>query len=328
MEQANAVQIGLGLIGQEIVRLALERSGIEVIGAVDPAPGKSGKDLAKVCGIDGNIGINVCADVETAMAGNKPDVALLATVSGMKEIVPQVEKLLKCGVNVISTCEELSFPWKTFPDLSERLDKVAKKHNVSVLATGVNPGFLMDFLPIAMTSVCRKVESIKVSRLQDASCRRVPFRKKIGAGLTVREFEQKKREGTIRHVGLKESMHMIAWKMGWELERTEETIEPVIAEKEVIIEGFEIKAGAVAGVEQIGKGFLDGRQVITLEFKASVGESVSVDRIEIKGTPDIVSVIEGGVNGDIATCAIVVNAIRPVIAASPGLRTMIDIPMF
>ena len=335
------MQVGLGPLGQKIVSYVVERSGMEIVSAVDPAADKAGKNLSELCGLNKDLGIKVSADIKSAIKeNNKPNVALLATVSSLQEMVPQVESIAKYGINVVSTCEELVFPGDTQPELAQRLDEVAQKYGISVLATGVNPGFLMDFLPIAFTAVCQEVKSIKVSRIQDASIRRIPFQKKIGAGLSPDEFEEKKKTGTLRHVGLTESIQMIARRMGWKVDKTEETLTPIIdphlnpsptsGERGSILRiephSVDEKKGMVAGVQQIGKGYVNGEEKITLLFRASIGEKNPRDTIEIKGTPEITSTIAGGINGDIATCAIIINAIKPIINASPGLKTMIGIP--
>jgi 4-hydroxy-tetrahydrodipicolinate reductase len=184
----------------------------------------------------------------------------------------------------------------------------------------------MDFLPCILTGVSQQVRKITVQRVQDASVRRVPFQQKIGAGLTRAEFRRKQAEGTLRHVGLTESTHLIAHAMNWELTKVTESLRPVLATGAVTTGYKPIAKGMARGVEQIGRGYIGGREVIRLHFRAAVGEPRSFDRIEIKGCPDVVSEIDGGVNGDVATCAIVLNAVRSVIAAAPGLKTMLDVP--
>jgi len=319
------VQVGLGPLGQKIVRFALERGNIEIVAAVDPAPDKAGKDLGELCGV-GKLGVVVSKDLATAMAGKTADAAVLTTVSSLAKIEPQIAELAAAGLNVVSTCEELSFPWQTAPEVAGNIDAVCKKHGVACLGTGVNPGYLMDFLPSALTAVCQRVDSIKVSRIQDASVRRVPFQQKIGAGLTLEQFAEKVKAGTLRHVGLTESIHMIANRMGWKLDETTETLDPVVAESEVTTGYTPIKPGMARGVEQTGTGIAGGKEVIKLEFRAAVGEPESYDKVEICGEPNIESTIPGGVNGDIATCAITINALRSIVDAKPGLRTMTDIP--
>jgi len=321
----NIVQVGLGPLGQKIVRFALERGSINIVGAVDPAPDKAGRDLGELCGVS-RLGIVVSRDVGSALRGRKADAAVLATVSSLSAIEPQIAELAGVGLNIVSTCEELSFPWQTAPEIAARIDEVCKANGVACLGTGVNPGYLMDFLPTALTAVCQRVDRIKVSRVQDASKRRVPFQQKIGAGLTLDQFAEKVEAGTLRHVGLTESMHMIAHRMGWSLDKTTETLEPIVAETDITTGYTPIAAGMARGVAQIGTGIMNGQEVITLAFRAAVGEPESFDRVEIFGEPDIESTIAGGVNGDIATCAITINALRSIVEAKPGLRTMTDIP--
>ncbi|MBM3148274.1 MAG: dihydrodipicolinate reductase, partial [Actinobacteria bacterium] len=222
-------------------------------------------------------------------------------------------------------------PWATHADAAARIDAVCREYGVACLATGVNPGFLMDFLPGVLTGLCREVRGVTVRRLQDAARRRVPFQQKIGAGLAPAEFERQVATGSLRHVGLPESVHMLAAACGWTLDRVEETIEPVVAEIAVETGHRPIAAGEVAGVEQWCRGFrgpaTGEAAVVTLQFRAAVGQADPRDEIEIDGEPPIRSVIPAGVNGDVATCAVVLNAAAVVAVASPGLHTMLDLPV-
>ena len=323
-DKIKVIQYGLGPIGNKTTRYLVKRPGIEIVGAVDIDPRKVGRDVGELAGLD-SLGVEVTDDAMGLMQEAGADVVVLTTTSSLETVKDQALEIVSCGLNVVSTCEEMSYPWETERAIAEEIDEAAKEAGVSVLATGVNPGFLMDFLPLALTAVCRDVESITVERIQNAQFRRVPFQKKIGAGLTVEEFHKKIGEGTLRHVGLTESMHMIAAKLGWKLDRTEDIIEPIIAEETVETPATTVEAGKGLGVSQLGRGIMGDKQAITLVFKAAIGQPEPRDRVIIKGTPDIESTIAGGVNGDIATCAIVVNAIPAVVAARPGLRTMADI---
>ena len=227
--------------------------------------------------------------------------------------------------HTISTCEELLYPWNTQPEVAERIDKLCQEHGVVCLGTGINPGYLMDYLPTILTGVCQSVNAVRVTRVQDASIRRIPFQQKIGAGLTLDEFERRRQEGTLRHVGLPESVDFLASRLGWKLDRNTESLAPVIAAQDVMTGYRPIAKGMARGVHQIGRGFVDDAEVITLTFHAAVGEPEAYDEVEIEGDPPIRSRIHGGVNGDIATCSVTLNAIRAVLSAKPGLRTMGDI---
>lgn len=326
MEEIKVIQVGLGPLGVKVSQFIAERSGISIVAAVDKNPGLVGKrlsDLHDALSSD----IKIAQNIKDALSEVKADVAVLTTVSDMERITPQIEELVSFGIPVVSTCEELSFPKTCAPELTQRIDEAAKAHHVAVVGTGVNPGFLMDSLPTFLTSVCQNVESIRVNRYQNAAYRRIPFQNKIGAGCTLEQFAEKKAAGTLRHVGLTESMQFIANNLGWKLSKTEDIIEPVIAEKNIDENGAQVAKGLATGVCQIGRGYVDGEEKITLVFQAAVGEAESYDEVIIKGTPKIRSKIAGGVNGDVATCAITVNATRQLLKAQPGLRTMEDIPL-
>lgn len=319
----KVIQMGLGPIGQQLTRYLSERPGIEIVGAVDPDPRKAGKDIGILTGI-GKSGITISSDLPSALENIRADIAVISTLSSLQKVESQIKEAADFNLHVVSTCEELSHPFETQPDLAVRIDEYCKDKGIACVGTGVNPGFLMDYLPAVMSSVCRKVEHIKVERFQDARHRRVPFQQKIGAGLTEQEFLQKKE--SIRHVGLKESVYLLSDALNLKLDRAEETLNPVLAEADVELENLSIKKGAIAGVRQIAKGYINGKEIIQLDFKAAVGLDESHDTIRITGEPGFTSTISGGINGDIATSAIVVNAIRSIIKASPGLRTMLDIP--
>lgn len=323
----RAVQFGCGPIGCSLVKYALERANIELVGAVDVDPDKVGRDLGDVAGLGRRIGVAVSGDAGRLLADTKPDIVLHATGSALDRVAPQLELIVGAGVNVVSTCEELSFPWRRHPQLAERLDRLARDHGVTVLATGVNPGFLMDAWPLFMSGVCRQVLRVRVSRIQDASSRRLPFQLKIGAGLTVAEFDARLEAGGFGHVGLPESISMIAAGLGWNIDRIEERIEPVVAKKEVRSAAITVAAGRVAGIHQVAVGSRQGSPDITMEFQAALGEPESYDLVELTGTPDLRVKVEGGTHGDIATCSIVLNAVPRVVAAAAGLLTMKDLPI-
>lgn len=321
----RVVQMGLGPIGNKATLYLAERpQHFEIAGAIDLDPAKVGRDVGELAGL-APLGVAVSSDLHSVLSQENIDVVLLTTVSSLLKAQSQLAAILPYGVNIVSSCEELSYPWLTQPEIAAAIDALAKQHQVSVLSTGVNPGFLMDFLPLALTGVCRHVEKITIERIQDASFRRIPFQKKIGAGLTLAEFDRKIAEGTLRHVGLTESIHLLAAKRGWQLDATEDNISPIVAATDIKTDQLDIKAGMALGVQQIGRGLSGGKEVIRLVFRAAIGEPETKDRIIIDGSPAIDSCIQGGVNGDIATCAILINSIPVVINARPGLRTMADI---
>ena len=315
----------IGPIGMQAVQVIAERPSCRIVGAVDKDPAKIGRNLGDLVGLTRPLGVRVSGDAADVLRRVEADIVVLTTTSSLAMIKPQILEIISCGKNIVSSCEELTFPWITQPETAREIDEAARRENVSVLATGVNPGFLMDFLPMALTGVCRTVRRVTVERIQNAASRRLPFQKKIGAGLTLDQFHARVREGNLRHVGLTESIHLIASRLGWALDKTEETLSPVVSEGGFATDELTIPPGHASGVSQIGRGYRGGQEVITLVFRATVGEPDSHERIVIEGDPPIDLFIKDGVNGDVATCAIMANAIPVVVQAPPGLLTMADI---
>lgn len=317
---------GLGPIGQGIAQLAARRTGVRFVGAVDIDPAKLGTDFGTLLGLAPS-GVSVSADIETAFAAQKPDVVFHATGSSLARVEPQLQQLLAQGVHVISTCEELAYPWSASPALSEALDATARRHGVCLLGTGVNPGYAMDALPLALTAPCREVQSVSVLRVVDAGKRRAQLQQKVGAGITVAQFDERVKAGTLRHVGLPESLQMIAGGLGWRLERATDDIQPVLADMQMQTDHVLVEAGQVAGVRQVACGYIGGREVIRLELRMYVGAADPQDTVIIAGDPPVHMTIAGGLHGDLATAAMIVNAVPSVMRARPGLATMADLPL-
>jgi len=329
MKKIKAALFGVGVIGAMVARFLLEKEGIDIVCAIDVDKGKVGKDLGEVLGLGKRLGMKVSNDVAAEFSRAKPDIAVHTTSSFLKDTYTQIASIVKQGVNVVSTCEELSYPHATEPELAEKLGKLAKKHDVTVLGTGINPGFLMDTLVVALTAPCQKIGKIEVTRIMNAATRRLPFQKKIGAGLTAEEFRQKIDKKQITgHVGLEQSIAMIASALAWKLDKiTVEPVEPVIARKPVESKDIEVKAGNAAGLRQKAKGVMKGKEAIVLDFRAYIGAEEEYDSVIITGVPNIKQKIQPCVHGDIGTIAMVANMIPKVINAPAGLVTMKDLPV-
>jgi 4-hydroxy-tetrahydrodipicolinate reductase len=280
-----------------------------------------------VVALDRRLRVRVDGDLSRALAVSTPDVVVLSTSSSLSRVLPQVETILKARVPIVSTTEELAYPVGATRRLAARIDKLARAANVGVLGTGVNPGFAMDALPIMMTAVCERVNAITVERVQDARIRRLPFQQKIGAGLTPREFRKRAAEGRVRHVGLAESIGMIAAALGWRLDRVTDQINPRVAEKRVKSEFLTVEPGLVTGIVQDGVGFRKGVPIISLHMEAYLGAPSTYDAIRIDGSPPLSVRIDGGIHGDIATASIVVNSIPKVVNGPSGLLSMRDLPL-
>jgi 4-hydroxy-tetrahydrodipicolinate reductase len=327
MPQIRVLHFGVGPIGAAIVKQIAARPGFKIVGAIDVDPAKVGRDVGDVVGLSRRLGVKVQDDAAKALKAARPDVVVHCTGSSIKGVMPQLEAILKSKTPVISTTEELAYPGYTHVRQARRLHALAKKAKVAMLGTGVNPGFAMDALPVMMTAVCERVDRITVQRVQDARMRRLPFQQKIGAGLTTEQFQKKADEGTVRHVGMTESIAMIADALGWSLDRITDEIQPKIATVTISSEFLAVDPGYVCGIIQDGAGYRNGEPVIRLHLEAYLGAPESYDAIEVDGSPRLSMKIAGGIQGDVATASIVVNSIAKILAAPPGLHTMRDLAL-
>jgi 2,4-diaminopentanoate dehydrogenase len=326
-KKIRAIQYGIGPIGASIVKLLREKDTIDIVGAIDSDPAKIGKDLAEVVGAsDGPWGIKISGDAKGVL-DQSADVVMHTTSSSLPKVMDQLLACLDVGSCVVSTCEELSYPYRTHPELAAKLDKAAKDNGVAIVGTGVNPGFVMDKLVITLAAVAQRIDHVKALRVVDASKRRLPLQKKIGAGMAVEEFRAKVQEGVIKHVGLPESVAMVADSLGLRVDEITETIEPKVATERVQTQFLTVEPGQAAGVHQIARGLSEGKEVIYMELQMYVGAKDPADSVELTGHPTISLVIPGGSHGDIATASVAVNSIPAILEAPSGLRTSRDLPI-
>jgi hypothetical protein len=317
---------GLGAIGSAIARLTTAQRGLGVVGGIDSDPAKVGRDLGDVIGLDQQLGVMVSDDATEVLQRTHPDIVIHATTSLFHEVYPQILDCVVARANVISTCEELVYPYIKAPEASAQLNRLAVLSGVTVLGAGVNPGFVMDLLPLLLTAPCVNIKRISVTRLIDATYRRATVHERIGAGLTQDQFRDHVAQGKVRHVGLSESIHMLADGLGWQLSRVTETIDPITADEWVQMRYKTVAPGQVAGIRQSARGWMHGRDVLTLVWEQAVGTRDTHDAIKIEGTPSVDLVIRGGLHGEHAAAALILHAIPRVLAASPGLTTVLALP--
>jgi len=326
-KKIRAIQYGVGPIGASIARLMREKQAIEIVGAIDNDPEKVGRDLGEIAGAaDAPWGVTVSADAAEVL-GLSADVVVHSTSSALPAVMEQLLACLEAEACVVSTCEELAYPYRTYPELAAQLDKAAKDWGVALIGTGVNPGFAMDKLVVTLAAVSQKIEHVKAVRIVDAGTRRLPLQKKVGAGLSVEEFRDRVQAGTIKHVGLPESVAMVADSLNLPVDEISETIEPVVAAAQVTSPFLTVEAGQAAGVHQIARGTHQGKELIYLELQMYVGAKSPADTVELLGHPNVSLVIPGGSPGDIATASVVVNTIPVILDAPAGLRTARDLPI-
>lgn len=323
-DKIRVIQYGLGPIGCATARLIAERDSLELVGGVDIDPAKVGKDLGDVIELGSTLGIEV--KEKFSDVGAEADVIMHTTNSYFDQFNDQILELLDAGFDIVSTSEELSFPWRDNKAAAAALDAAAKKAGKTVLGTGVNPGFLMDSLPLFITSIAQRVDHIDVTRVINATKRRGPFQAKIGSGMTVDAFNAKMAEGRMGHVGLPESTAMIFDTLGKKLVKFENNVKPVVAETPVKTPFFDVQVGQARGLHQTGSAHTEDGEFLSLTFRAALDEEPDGDTITIKGSPELTVKLKG-TNGDLATVAMAVNAIKNTKNAAPGLVTMRDLPI-
>lgn len=325
-DKIRTIHYGIGAIGAEVVRSVLNSPEIEIVGAIDASAAKAGKDLGEAAGIGHALGIPVSYEPEPLLRDVYADVVVHCTGSSLTEVYPQIMTMLASEKSVVSSCEELAFPWIRYPEVSAKLDRKARETGVRVLGTGVNPGFVMDFLPLTLATASQHIKAIRVERVVDVATRRIQLQRKAGVGLSVSGFQQAAGAGAVGHVGLRESAYMIADTLGWRLEDVSETLEPVMARARRKTEFISVERGYGIGLRQSARGLMSGQEVVRLDLEMTLGARDPRDAIEIVGTPPIRVMIPGGIQGDIATAAIIANYV-PAVARSrmTGLLSMRDL---
>lgn len=326
-ERTRIVLYGLGQIGLETAKAILGRRDLQLVGAIDLNPAMQQRDVADLAGIKSPSGVRVSDRPADVLGVSRPDVVILTTGSKFKSILPQIRECVNARTNVISSCEELLLPQVQYPVQSRELDKLAKSRDVSVLGTGVNPGFIMDTMALAATAPCLSVKSVKIERVVDASTRRENLQKKVGAGMTRPKFRKGVKNKELGHMGLLESTHFVAEGLGMPLDKVDEKITPVLATKRVRTPFMTVESGQVAGIHHVCRGMRNRREVVSLDLKMYVGAKKPLDRIKVEGTPNVDLLFESGVAGDEATVAMMLATVPSMKSLAPGLRTMVDVPV-
>lgn len=334
MENVKVVIWGFGAMGSGMAKMLLSKKGVEIVGVCDVSPDKVGKSIYDVLGVDrgDRPEVIIKGNIEEVLTEKCCDVCLCATDSFTKNAFPKLKFALEKKVNVISTAEEMAYPYAQNPELANELDRIAKENNVTVLGTGINPGLIMDLLVVCLTGCMIDVEHIEAKRVNSLSPFGPAVMEEQGVGLTVEEFEKGVANGTLSgHVGFPESIHMIAKAIGWKVEKVEQQMKPIITSVDRKSPYGFAKAGNVAGVNMTGQGYVDGEVKIDMihpqQIEPEMEGTYTGDYITIKGTPEINMSIKPEVDGGLGTIAMCVNMIPHVINAEPGLKTMIDLPV-
>ncbi len=323
----RVVMYGLGEIGLPIARLIAQHPRLQLVGGIERDPVKVGQDLGTLLGYEQPLGVHVGADPVTVLRQARPDVAVIATASFLRDVFPQIRDCLAVRAHVVSTCEELVYASATHPDIARSLDEEARAAGVAVLGVGVNPGFVMDLLPVMLTAPSVDIRHVHVERVVNASTRRASLQQRIGVGLDPIAFRSWLHQRTTPHIGLVQSLRMIADALNWTLDTIDEHTEPIIAEGWHRTQFATVAPGQVVGIHQTARGFKERHEMIVLDWRTALGMTDTHDAIMIDGTPPIDLVIKNGIHGDQAAAALVLHTVPLMASTQPGLRTVLDLPV-
>ncbi len=323
---------GLGAMGSGMARAILARKNLQLVAAIARRTEKIGRDLGDVLGLDSTLGITISGDPEVALREAKPDLVLHATGSFVEASYPEIQLLCQVGSDVISVAEEMAYPWTEAPERARQIDEASKRAGVTVLGTGINPGFVLDTLILCLTGAMTVVTKIKAKRVNDLSPFGPTVMRTQGVGTTPEGFKAGLSKGDIvGHIGFPESISMIAKALGWSLERIEQARQPIISSVYRETPHVKVHPGMVAGCRHVGIGIVKGEPVIEMEHPQQVrpeAEAVKTgDFITLEGTPPISVAIQPEIPGGTGTIGVAVNMIPAVRRADPGLVTMADLPV-
>jgi len=326
MTKIRIVSYGLGPIGLACARLAANKTQLEIVGAVDVDPEVVGRDLGELLELPAPMGVTVENDAAAVFARTKPDGVLHCTSSFLPVIGDQLIEIAAAGVNVVSSAEELLVPDLQNPEIAAKVDAAAREGGATVVGTGVNPGFVMDFMAVVASAVSFDVDRVRCVRVVDAGTRRLPLQRKVGASLTPAEFAEQEKTGRFGHIGMRESVALVGRALGLELESITQSLDPVLATEPHTTPFLEVRPGQVVGIHNVGRGLRGGEAIVELDLSMYVGAPDPRDEVFLYGDPDLHLQFEGGVPGDQATAAMLVNTLPQCVAAAPGLKTVLDLP--
>lgn len=334
MENVRVAILGFGAMGSGMAKMLLTKQGVDIAGVCDKNPKIVGKSMFEVLGVEkGNRPeVIIIDDIDKMLKGKNVDLCICATDSFTKKAFPRLKQVLENKVNVISTAEEMSYPQAQNPELAAELDKTAKENGVTILGTGINPGLIMDLLVVCLTGCMTNVEHIEAKRVNSLSPFGSAVMEEQGVGVTVEEFNKGVANGTLAgHVGFAESIRMIGDAIGWDVEKYETQMKPIVTTVDRKSPHGFAAAGNVAGVNMTGQGYVNGEVKIDMihpqQIEPEMEGTHTGDYITIKGTPEVNMSIKPEVEGGLGTIAMCVNMIPHVINAAPGLKTMIDLPV-
>jgi hypothetical protein len=333
MNKIKVIIWGFGAMGRGMAEMLLMKKGVEIVGVCDLNPAYKNISFLNILNSKSDHhDVKVTDDIDFLLKNQTADVVLLATDSFVKGAYDKIIKIVSSKMNCISTAEEMAYPYANELKLANQIDHLAKAFGVTVLGTGINPGFIMDLLVIALTGTMIDVKHIEAKRVNSLS----PFGPAVmheqGVGITLDEYHKKIMDKKLAgHVGFKESIMMISDALGVKLDGFNQQMKPIITNVDRISAYGKADMGTLAGINMTGQGLVAGDVFIDMihpqQIEPEAEGTDTGDYIKIQGTPEINMSITPEIDGGIGTIAMCVNMIPHVINSKPGLKTMIDLPV-
>jgi 2,4-diaminopentanoate dehydrogenase len=327
----RVVLVGFGSANRAVLELALTRPWLEVVGIVVRSPERDGEAAAdRVPGAPA--GLQCSTDLAGTIARTRPDVAVVATATRLEDVLGLLETIAPTGTPIVCTAEDLAFIRAADSPVAARIIELARTHAVPIVATGANPGFVLDLWPLTLAGLAWDVERLRARRIVDVSVFGPRVRASLGIDVTPEAFAAGLADGSIvGHAGFPESLRILAAAMGRELERVEVVSEPILADAAISLpDGAVVHPGRTAGADQRATGWFDGQPWLevsmTLHVDPAAAGLTPTDRIELDGRHGLTVTIDPGCRALLSTAAMIVNGLPRAIAAPPGVHRPGDLP--
>lgn len=329
MRTIRVVLCGVGGVGRNMVRVSRERPGIAIVAAYSRDPSLLGRDLGELAGGDPT-GVRVSA--RDAALRTPADVVLIATTSFLRDVETDIRSGIDAGLDVICTAEEMASAWDMDATMAASLDAAARVAGVTVIGAGANPGYIYEVVGLALTGAVWRVDRISVRRVVDLSGFSAGVQRRLGIGFDPATFADKVRDHLVfGHIGFPHTIRTFARRLGVAVERIEETVEPILADRPITTTAVPVAAGESAGLHQRTTGIVAGQPWFAAEFIGHVEPAAAglepKDSYEIDGLPNVRAAVSPGFNPQWTTAGALANILPLVVDARPGLISVTDLPI-
>lgn len=336
--KVKVVQFGTGKMAKYTMRYVYEKGG-EVVGAIDVNPAVIGKDIGEIIGCENkNVKVTSFEDAEAMLKEVKPDICVVETMSLIKDLEDPFMLCAKLGINAISTCEEAFFPWNSNPNLTKKIDELAKQTGCTITGSGYQDIYWGQLIT-SIAGSTQKITKIKGSTSYNVEDYGIALANAHGAGLTLDEFD--KQVAIVDKISDEERNKIIQsgdylpsymWNTnGWLCEKLGLTIKsqtqvtvPTTNKEDIYSStlGMTVKAGDATGMSAVVTTETEEGITIESECIGKVYSKEDYDKNEwtVYGEPNTTITVARPSTVEL-TCATIVNRIPDVINAQPGYVT-------